>query len=292
MELPDPGDTSQQDRGKLALVEPHITYISELSRTDYDKTIKAIVYRKWTSKTTKTRTPTKFCCILIDKEGTPIQANMGLRLQPSGTSATHYYLNQNIPETRQIKELHGKGKVTKSISLSYPPSNRPTKLPEADIFTISKQRRWYYKKCSACGQKLIEEYPLPKCKDHGPHTTEVFPSTPLPLPPPEPIEAPPESSVVPEMRENPEEYHITEPKQPASPDQTILTQSPMSQTTTPPPLSETNTGTPPYKHPADKDGTNNKAPKASTKKTLFHDEPDTNSSQAQKKKKTKGKDQM
>nr|GEU53686.1 DNA helicase [Tanacetum cinerariifolium] len=73
------GDTSQQHRGKMILMEPEITYISELSTTDYDKTIKAIVYRKWTSKTTKTRTPTKFYCILIDKEGTPIQANMSLR---------------------------------------------------------------------------------------------------------------------------------------------------------------------------------------------------------------------
>ncbi|GKE42397.1 hypothetical protein Tco_1469681 [Tanacetum coccineum] len=30
------------------------------------------------------------------------------------------------------------------------------------------------KKCSACGQKLIEEHPLPKCKDHGPHTAEIY----------------------------------------------------------------------------------------------------------------------
>ncbi|GJZ17940.1 DNA helicase [Tanacetum coccineum] len=79
MDLANVGDTSQQDRGKMILMEPKITYISELSTTDYDKTIEAIVYRKWTSKTTKTRTPTKFCCILIDKEGYPIQANMSLR---------------------------------------------------------------------------------------------------------------------------------------------------------------------------------------------------------------------
>nr|GEV80107.1 reverse transcriptase domain-containing protein [Tanacetum cinerariifolium] len=68
MDLANVGDTSQQHRGKMILMEPEITYISELSTTYYDNTIKAIVYRKWTSKTTKTRTPTKFCCILIDKE--------------------------------------------------------------------------------------------------------------------------------------------------------------------------------------------------------------------------------
>nr|GEX58326.1 hypothetical protein [Tanacetum cinerariifolium] len=68
MNLANVGDTSQQHRGKMILMEPEITYILELSTTDYDKTIEAIVYRKWTSKTTKTRTPTKFGCILIDKE--------------------------------------------------------------------------------------------------------------------------------------------------------------------------------------------------------------------------------
>nr|GEW76574.1 DNA helicase [Tanacetum cinerariifolium] len=79
MELANVDDTSEDDKGKMILMEPQITNISELSTTDYNKTIEAIVYRIWTSKTTKTRTPTKFCCILIDKQGTPIQANMGLR---------------------------------------------------------------------------------------------------------------------------------------------------------------------------------------------------------------------
>nr|GEV38633.1 DNA helicase [Tanacetum cinerariifolium] len=78
MKLANVDDTAQQNNGKIILTEPKITYISELSSTAYDKTIEAIVYRKWTSKTTRTRTPTKFCCILIDRQGTPIQANMGL----------------------------------------------------------------------------------------------------------------------------------------------------------------------------------------------------------------------
>ncbi|GKB35735.1 hypothetical protein Tco_0880677, partial [Tanacetum coccineum] len=79
MELPSNADTSQHDKRKMILMQPKITNISELSSTNYNKTIEAVVYRKWTSKTTKTRTPTKFCCILIEKQGTPIQANMGLR---------------------------------------------------------------------------------------------------------------------------------------------------------------------------------------------------------------------
>ncbi|GKD12307.1 DNA helicase [Tanacetum coccineum] len=79
MELPSNVDTSQHDKRKMILMQPKITNISELSSTNYNKTIEVVVYRKWTSKTTKTRTPTKFCCILIEKQGTPIQANMGLR---------------------------------------------------------------------------------------------------------------------------------------------------------------------------------------------------------------------
>nr|GEX60981.1 putative reverse transcriptase domain-containing protein [Tanacetum cinerariifolium] len=65
---PNLGDTSQQDKGKIALMQPHVTCISELSSTDYNKTIEAVGYRKWISKITKTRTPTKSCCILINKE--------------------------------------------------------------------------------------------------------------------------------------------------------------------------------------------------------------------------------
>nr|GEV23946.1 DNA helicase [Tanacetum cinerariifolium] len=186
MELANVDDTTQQNKGKIILTDLKITYISKLSSTTYDKTIEAIVYRKWISKTTRTRTPTKFCCILIDRQGTPIQANMGLLdanyfdqllqlqkayqftsfsceptdkwertlptktslifgrflqvqeipcvefpehyfnfaaynelqdrltaknpiltgIQLSATSATHYYLNPNIPETNQLKQLY------------------------------------------------------------------------------------------------------------------------------------------------------------------------------------------
>nr|GEX69255.1 hypothetical protein [Tanacetum cinerariifolium] len=69
----------QQDKGKNILTKAEITNISQLSAISYNSTIEAIVYRKWTSKTTKTKTPTKFYCILIDRQGTPMQANIGLR---------------------------------------------------------------------------------------------------------------------------------------------------------------------------------------------------------------------
>nr|GEW56295.1 RNA-directed DNA polymerase, eukaryota, reverse transcriptase zinc-binding domain protein [Tanacetum cinerariifolium] len=44
-----------------------------------NKTSKVIVYRKWTSLHIHTRLPIKFCCILMDKHGTPIQANMDVK---------------------------------------------------------------------------------------------------------------------------------------------------------------------------------------------------------------------
>nr|GEX96499.1 DNA helicase [Tanacetum cinerariifolium] len=69
----------QEDKGKNILTEAKITNISQLSATSYNTMIEAIAYRKWTSKTTKTKTSTKFCCILIDRQGTSVQANMGLR---------------------------------------------------------------------------------------------------------------------------------------------------------------------------------------------------------------------
>ncbi|GJU24311.1 nucleic acid-binding, OB-fold protein, partial [Tanacetum coccineum] len=515
MDLANVGDTSQQDRGKMILMEPNITYILELSTTNYDKTIEAIVYRKWTSKTTKTRTPTKFCCILIDKEGYPIQANMSLRdaeyfdqllqlrkayrfsgfsceptdkwertlptktslifgrflqveeipatefpehyfnfaaynelqdrltarnpiltdyighiraigriekkgdamssrktlrvidienlsgnvigctlwnematnfdereynsmekpviiavsscyinryhgLQLSGTSATHYYLDPNIPETRQIKalcpQLPNTGPMLEIVHQRYEDMEREkmrNRFPlailhdvdpqnyqrvrfttEAVIYSISTQRRWYYQKCSQCGQKLKEERPVPKCKDHGPQIAQtysggttgrqnpyilppnlqqlqgtthifqfhfdsmtssrrpnfvldrVFPKTQLTLPPPEPTETV-ETHITPETQQT---YDNKEPEQPDKPEEITQTQSPISQMTTSPPIAETDTDTPTYKHISDTKNTDTNAPKLSIKKPLFQDEPQTSNPQTPKKQKTKSVD--
>ncbi|GKB07006.1 DNA helicase [Tanacetum coccineum] len=72
-------DSSRQNKGKMIVAEePEITDVGDLKLTDCNKIIEVIVYRKWTSIHNKTRLPTKFCCMLIDKQGTPIQANMGV----------------------------------------------------------------------------------------------------------------------------------------------------------------------------------------------------------------------
>nr|GEW20503.1 replication protein A 70 kDa DNA-binding subunit [Tanacetum cinerariifolium] len=143
---------------------------------------------------------------------------------------------------------------------------------EAVIYNISTQRRWYYQKCSQCGQRLNEERLVPKCKDHGPQTAQtyrsdfvldrVFPTTQLCLPPPEPKET--------------VEIHIT-PE----------TQSPISQMTTQTPIAETDTDTPAYKDIPDTKITDINAPELSIKKPLFPDEPQTSNPQTPKKQKTK-----
>ncbi|GJT11731.1 nucleic acid-binding, OB-fold protein [Tanacetum coccineum] len=66
-------------KGKMIAVEPEVTSVANLRPTDCNKTIEVIVYRKWTSKHVQTRQPTKFCCILMDKQSTPIQANMDVK---------------------------------------------------------------------------------------------------------------------------------------------------------------------------------------------------------------------
>nr|GEX32834.1 DNA helicase [Tanacetum cinerariifolium] len=47
--------------------------------TRTNKTIEARVYRKWTAMNVTTKEPMNFCCILLDKQGSAIQANMNVR---------------------------------------------------------------------------------------------------------------------------------------------------------------------------------------------------------------------
>ncbi|GKD98510.1 nucleic acid-binding, OB-fold protein [Tanacetum coccineum] len=69
-------DIAAAAKGKMVAIEPEVSNIISLKPTDYNKTIEVIVYRKWVSKHVLTRQATKFCCMLIDKQGTAIQANM------------------------------------------------------------------------------------------------------------------------------------------------------------------------------------------------------------------------
>ncbi|GJY17792.1 nucleic acid-binding, OB-fold protein [Tanacetum coccineum] len=71
--------STPEEKGKMIVTKPDITIIADLKSRDTNKTIEAVVYRKWTSKHVQTQQPMKHCCILLDKKGTPIQANMDVK---------------------------------------------------------------------------------------------------------------------------------------------------------------------------------------------------------------------
>ncbi|KAJ9567823.1 hypothetical protein OSB04_003789 [Centaurea solstitialis] len=56
-----------------------LSTIGELTKTSKNKILEAKVYRKWVAKTLPQMTPYAFCCILLDREGNAIQANMNLK---------------------------------------------------------------------------------------------------------------------------------------------------------------------------------------------------------------------
>ncbi|GKC78606.1 hypothetical protein Tco_1129380, partial [Tanacetum coccineum] len=59
---------TREDKGKMIITKPEITAISDMRPIHCNKTIEAVVYRKWTSKHIHTRQPMKYCCILMEKQ--------------------------------------------------------------------------------------------------------------------------------------------------------------------------------------------------------------------------------
>ncbi|GKA95849.1 hypothetical protein Tco_0817944 [Tanacetum coccineum] len=136
--------------------------------------------------------------------------NNGLQL--SGSSATHYYLHPNIPETYQIQQAQAQMADAPPLlnieSQRYEESEQEktrNRFPLSTLLEIDPQnyqintvQPWYYQKCSTYGQKVIQEHPMAKCKNHEPQPTAlystakrpdfildtVFKQTALPLPAP------------------------------------------------------------------------------------------------------------
>ncbi|GJV71206.1 DNA helicase [Tanacetum coccineum] len=73
------GEPKAADKGKLTLFEEEIINLKDIRATHTKKTIEVRVYRKWTAKNVKTKEASNFCCILLDKQGNAIQANMDLK---------------------------------------------------------------------------------------------------------------------------------------------------------------------------------------------------------------------
>ncbi|GJS59025.1 DNA helicase [Tanacetum coccineum] len=71
--------TAASDKGKMTVHMPEVISLKDIKPTHTNKTIEARVYRKWTAMNVTTWEPTNFCCILLDKEGNAIQANMNVK---------------------------------------------------------------------------------------------------------------------------------------------------------------------------------------------------------------------
>nr|GEW38755.1 protein chromatin remodeling 4 [Tanacetum cinerariifolium] len=59
---------AHEDKCRMVIAEPEVTNIADLRPIHSNKTIEATEYRKCTSKHIHTRQPTKYCCMLIDKQ--------------------------------------------------------------------------------------------------------------------------------------------------------------------------------------------------------------------------------
>ncbi|GJU98398.1 DNA helicase [Tanacetum coccineum] len=64
---------------KVFTTQMELSSIAQLTPNSTNKTLEAKVYRKWVAKSPLEMTPYAFCCIILDREGNAIQANMTLK---------------------------------------------------------------------------------------------------------------------------------------------------------------------------------------------------------------------
>ncbi|GJS51633.1 DNA helicase [Tanacetum coccineum] len=318
--------STAEEKGKMIVTKPDVTIIADLNPMDTNKTIEAVVYRKWSSKHVQTQQPMKYCCILLDKQllqlhkaykisgfsceqtglwertlDNPTSLTFGKyihleeipakdfpehyfnfasynelaaradvrnailtdyigriqavsRIRTSGdatsnrihrriidiqnlsaipsfcalwhhscqlpcyknmkhckgrvaiavflssTSATHYYLNPNIPETFHIKQVHQqlpepqvilnienqryenqeeektRNRFPLATIFDLDPQNYEGVrfTSEATIYKINTQKKWYYQRCASCRLQVIPGNPFPTCKNHGPQPIPVY----------------------------------------------------------------------------------------------------------------------
>nr|GEU78418.1 DNA helicase [Tanacetum cinerariifolium] len=296
-------------KGKIITNEPKVSDIVGLNPGDSNKIIEAIVYHKWVSKHIQTQQPIRMCCILMDKQGTPNQANMdakdtgyfdqllelhaayritdyigyvqgviefrtsgnvtsnqihrriidiqNLRLtlwhdmalnfnlkeyeamekpiviavisciQLSGTSATHYYLNPNLPETYHIKEYDIKTWNKKRTRTASPFPLSSKLIPKTTSYcfkaiigdgsgTISltcfnNQANSLTRDCTEVLAELPDKNPYQLPPNLKNLEDKVFKDTVLPLPAPPIQHALPEPTFI----EQPEPILLAKPMSPA-----------------------------------------------------------------------------
>lgn len=76
---PDEGALKRSlEKGKAPAVETEEVDLMDLKPSDMEKPLEVKVYRKWTSKNVPDPNPTGLCFILLDRNGSAIQANVQL----------------------------------------------------------------------------------------------------------------------------------------------------------------------------------------------------------------------
>ncbi|GJX54837.1 nucleic acid-binding, OB-fold protein [Tanacetum coccineum] len=104
----------------------------------------------------------------------------GGMLQLQATSATHYYINPEIPELVELRaQLVEKYVLHPPLQISKTKFEDAAKEKERNRFTafatvigINTARDWYYESCSRCVQKITDTDDT--CPDHGPEPNPTY----------------------------------------------------------------------------------------------------------------------
>ncbi|GKB81430.1 DNA helicase [Tanacetum coccineum] len=114
-------------------------------------------------------------------------------LQLSATSATHYYLNPNIPEvdyilsvykdlinptpaleiqrepcTNQLDEqMRNRHTIESLLNVNPQHYQHISFTTEAILLEVTAPNGWYYRKCNACNIKVADNSDISQCQNHG-----------------------------------------------------------------------------------------------------------------------------
>ncbi|GJX23884.1 DNA helicase [Tanacetum coccineum] len=176
-------DTAAAAKGKMVAIEPEISHVISLKPTDYNKTIEVIVYRKWVSEHVVTRQPIKFCCMLIDKQGTAIQANMDAQ------DTEHFDRVLELGSAYRITDYIGYIQGVSILRTSGNATGNRTQRRMIDIENLNgniiRLTLWHEKALTFNKQEyeamekpviiaVIPSHPIPTCKNHGPQPTPTY----------------------------------------------------------------------------------------------------------------------
>ncbi|GJZ62734.1 DNA helicase [Tanacetum coccineum] len=121
-------------------------------------------------------------------------------LQLSSTSATHFYLNPNIPEVHYIlsvyanfinptpaleiqreacssqidEQMRNRHTIESLLSVNPQHYEQINFTTQATLLEVTAPNGWYYRKCNACNIKVSENSDISLCPNHGPQPTPNY----------------------------------------------------------------------------------------------------------------------